>query len=79
MQEFYILGGAILAIIIIAAVITFSLNKGDSSRTNELSSVPDELELRRRDNETMLRHERRAAHERHFQNLEAQKALTSEK
>lgn len=79
MQEFYILGVIILAIIVIAGVITLIINKGDSSHTNELPSVLDELEMRRRDNETMLRHERRAAHERHFQTLEAQKVLTSEK
>ena len=79
MHELHILGGIILTIFVFAAVILITTSKGDFSSIKQLPSVLDELEMRIRDNETMLRHERRAAHERHFQSLEAHKALTSEK
>lgn len=72
MQEFLINAAIILAICSpTAAVIAYSVYKGDFSRAGGLSSAPDELELRRRENETILRHERRAAYERHFNNLAA--------
>lgn len=65
MYEFLVQAGTILAICSpTAAIIAFSAYKGDFSQKHEPYSPPDELELRRRDNETMLRHERRAAHAR---------------
>lgn len=80
MQEILINAATILAICSpTAAVIAYSVYKGDFSKVGERPSAPDELELRRRKNETMVRHERRAAHERHSNNLARQKLWPSEK
>jgi hypothetical protein len=63
MQEFFTHAAAILIICAAtAAIIAFSIYKGDFAPKRELYYPQDELELRRRENETMLRHERRAAH-----------------
>ena len=79
MQEFIINAGIILAICSPSAVIiAFSICRGDFSESDGRPSPPDELELRRRENETMFRHERRAAHERHFNNLEKRRISASD-
>lgn len=63
MQEFLIQAGTILVICSpTAAIIALSIHNGDFFQQREANPLPDELEIRRRDNETMLRHERRAAH-----------------
>jgi len=80
MQEFIINAGIIFALCSpTIAIIAFSIYKGDFAQTREAPLPPDELELRRRENETMLRHERRAAHERHFNNLARQQMSAFEK
>ena len=67
MQDFLIDLAAIIIICSpIVAIIAFGIYKGDFSRVNQPTSPPDELELRRRANETMLRHERRALYERSY-------------
>lgn len=70
MKELFIQGGTIFIVVFITAVIAFSIYKGDFFRTSDLPAVPDDLELRRRENETMLRHERRGSHQRHLKILE---------
>ncbi len=65
MQDFLIdLAAVIIICSPMVAVIAFGIYKGDFSRVSKPSLPPDELELRRRANETMLRHERRASYER---------------
>lgn len=67
MQDFIIdLAAVIIICSPMVAIIAFGIYKGDYSRGREPSSLPDELELRRRANETLLRHERRALYDRSY-------------
>ena len=67
MQDFLIdLAAVIIICSPMAVIIAFGIYKGDFSRVSEPLPPPDELELRRRANETMLRHERRALYERSY-------------
>lgn len=73
MKEFFINAGVVLGFFTpTAAIIAFNIYKGNFVRDSEPYSPPDELELRRRDNETMLRHERRADFARRMKELETQ-------
>ena len=76
MQDFLIdLAAVIIICSPMVAIIAFGIYKGDFSRVSEPPPPPDELELRRRANETMLRHERRALYERSYIQSKCDSAL----
>lgn len=67
MHEFFIQAGIIVALCSpTAAIIAYSVYKGDFSGARGGSVLIDERELDRREYETMLRHRRRAKLERQF-------------
>jgi hypothetical protein len=79
MQECFIKAGVFLAICSpIVAIIPYCIYKGDFSPSSAPYSPPDELELRRREHETMLRHEQRAVYARRYKELETQRLPTAE-